>query len=53
MTLGRARGTTGSGGRSLPLVMLGRLRWSVRGLMPVTTLRPPVMSISPVACTAC
>ena len=42
MTLGRARGTTGSGGRSLPLVMLGRLRWSVRGLMPVTS--PVVMA---------
>ena len=42
MTLGRSRGTTGSGGRSLPRVMLGRLRWSVRGLMPVTS--PVVMA---------
>ncbi len=42
MTLGRSRGTTGGGGRSLPRVMLGRLRWSVRGLMPVTS--PVVMA---------
>jgi PAS domain S-box-containing protein len=32
----------GSGGRSLFLVMLGRLRWSVRGLLPVTS--PVVMA---------
>ncbi len=34
--------TAGSGGRSGPILPLGRLRWSVRGLLPVTS--PVVMA---------
>src|SRR3954447_6103004 len=41
--MGRAsRGTTASGRRPFLLLMLGRLRWSVRGLLPVTS--PVVMA---------
>ena len=35
-------GKAGSGRRSIPVSMLGRLRWSVRGLLPVTS--PVVMA---------
>src|SRR6186713_1494982 len=42
MTGGRSRGTAGSGGRPSLLEMLGRLRWSVRGLLPPTS--PVVMA---------
>ena len=42
MTGGRARGTAGSGGRPSLFEMLGRLRWSVRGLLPPTS--PVVMA---------
>ena len=39
---GPSRQTAGSGERSLAPLMLGRLRWSVRGLLPVTS--PVVMA---------
>src|ERR687892_406094 len=42
MADGRVTATSGSGGRPSLLEMLGRLRWSVRGLLPPTS--PVVMA---------